>query len=148
MQSQYARRKLLKLAATLPVSLPVFNVIAGEDVHSLSYHLVKNQVTGAGIQEGALVLVDSFTRGFSGDGFYLYPDWGNPVVYEVRSQGNSLVFYYPGLGDPLWEMAAAHDGVRFSGRVEGVVNFQPADAPGMLAQANLRVLEVPALPGI
>jgi hypothetical protein len=70
------------------------------------------------------------------------------VVYEVRAQGNALVFYYPGVGKPLWKMTAVQNGVSFSGRVEGVVNTLQAEAAATLAAANPKLLKVPALPVI
>ena len=88
------RRRLLQLSVTLPVSLPVFSVLASPD-NNITYYLVNNQESATGIIKGAIVLVDSGINVFHGDGFYLYPDWGQPVVYEVRQKANRLAFHFP-----------------------------------------------------
>ena len=138
------RRQLLKLAAALPGGLPVFGLAAGGEADGFSYYLVKNQVTGTGVRAGALVLVDAGVGRFAGDGYYLFPDWGTPAVYEVKARGNALVFYYPGGGRPLWTISAAHADARFGGRIEGMLDDNmPQD---MLTAASLRVLEVPERP--
>lgn len=116
-----SRRLVLKLAAAIPAALPVFGIAAGAG-STLKYHLVREQISAAGVQAGTLVLVDTGVSSFAGDGYYLYPDWGRPVVYEVKRRGDRLDFHYPGGGKPLWHMSAAHADARFSGRVEGIVD--------------------------
>jgi hypothetical protein len=115
---------------------------------SLAYHLVSSQVTVSGVRAGTLVLVDSAVSEFAGDGFYLYPDWGNPVVYEVKARSEKLAFYYPGQELPLWEMLPGQDSSRFSGRVEGILSMHPeaeSDIAGFAAQ-GIQQLDVPKLP--
>lgn len=155
MSSGPTRRILLKLAAALPVSLPLVKLHAGTGNGILKYRLVKNQVTGSGIQAGAMVLADCSVNTFAGDGFYLYPDWGNPVVYEVKARGGRLAFHYPGADSALWETSANHKDNRFSGRVEGVAAWEPDDprftagpaANGLQVLDLIRgSLEVPELP--
>ena len=49
-----ARRRLLQLSVTLPISLPVFTASVSLGTR-VSYHLVKNQESAAGVIEGAVV---------------------------------------------------------------------------------------------
>lgn len=121
-----SRRKFLKLATAIPVSLPVVGVLANEvlaDTGGASLHVypVSSQPGQTGTRAGAIVLVDSDVKHFQGTGYYLYPDWGNPVVYEVRANNNLLAFYYPGGDRPLWQMSSGSTQAVFSGRVEGVL---------------------------
>jgi len=142
-----SRRLVLKLAAAIPAALPVFGIAASVG-STLKYHLVREQVSAAGVQAGTLVLVDTGVSSFTGDGYYLYPDWGRPLVYEVKRRGDRLDFHYPGMGTPLWAMSAAHADARFSGRVEGIVDtdmYPQARLPNP-GSNNIRVLEVPELP--
>lgn len=142
MQMPTSRRRLLRLAAALPASLPVFALALTDAPGRYAYHPVENRF--GGVPDGAIVLVDEETATFSGDGFYLYPDWGTPVVYEVRATAGGLAFHYPGRPEVLWRLAGGLAGVRFSGRVEGVI-----DAAGLrhLAQQHsLHPLHVPELP--
>ena len=146
--NQPDRRKILKLAGALPVSLPVLTFARGAVKGSLAYHMVNNQVTASGIRAGTLVLVDSAVNEFGGDGFYLYPDWGSPVVYEVKARAGKLAFFYPGQGSPLWEMHPGHDNSRFSGRVEGILRMHTdlEEDTARLAVQGIPLLDVPALP--
>ncbi len=141
------RRRLLQLSVTLPVSLPVFSVFASQD-NKIAYHLVNNQASAAGVIKGAVVLVDSGINVFHGDGFYLYPDWGQPVVYEVRQKANRLAFHFPGSDRVLWELSPEQSMARFSGRVEGVLNSEEPDTAKLLnpGQDPLQALQVPRLP--
>jgi len=142
-----ARRRLLQLSVTLPISLPVFTASVSLGTR-VSYHLVKNQESAAGVIEGAVVLVDSDINVFQGDGFYLYPDWGQPIVYEVRQKANRLAFHYPGNDLVLWELSPEQSMARFSGRVEGVVNSGEFGTGKLLNRAldQVQPLNVPRLP--
>lgn len=141
----FERRCLLKLAAALPVSLPLYAVADGANRH-LVRHPIASTGCGHNIEAGAVALVDTSVTQFSGPGFYLYPDWGKPVVYEVRMAGERLAFHYPGENAALWHIASDSkdtEQVLFSGRVEGIVAADTLCADEL---ANLRVLSVPALP--
>jgi len=142
-QTSFVRRRLLKLSTTLVVSLPVFTASASRD-SNIAYHLVKNQESATGVIKGAIVLVDTSINDFHGDGFYLYPDWGQPIVYEVRQKANRLAFHYPGCDRVLWELSPEQSIARFSGRVEGVLNSREAEVAGKRDQ--LQALLVPRLP--
>lgn len=138
-----SRRSLLKIATGIPISLPIFKVMATQDLATLSCHRVKNQITAEGIKQGTVVLVDKDINEFDGNGFYLYPDWGQPLVYEVRKKGNRLAFHYPGLDKVLWQSSANHQNAGFSGRVEGVLDLAQQSRTSL---ESVPVLEVPALP--
>lgn len=138
-----SRRRLLKIAAGMPISLPVFKALASESSSTLSFHKVKNQFTAQGIKQGTIVLVDNNIQEFLGDGFYLYPDWGQPIVYEVKKRGNSLSFHYPGLERELWQVSVNHQNARFSGRVEGVLDANEQSHSGFESLAALDVPEFP-----
>ncbi len=143
------RRRLLQLSATLPVSLPVFSVLCAPKTN-ITYHLVKNQESAAGVIKGALVLVDSGINVFQTDGFYLYPDWGQPVVYEVRQTANRLAFHYPGNDKVLWVSGPEQSMARFSGRVEGILKAEELDTNKLLNSrlGQLQTLHVPPLPAV
>jgi hypothetical protein len=135
------------MATGIPISLPIFKVLATEEQATLSYHRVKNQMTAEGIKQGTVVLVDTDVNDFDGNGFYLYPDWGQPLVYEVRKKDNSLTFHYPGLDKVLWQLSANHRDARFSGRVEGVLDLtQQSQAKWQVSLESMSVLDVPELP--
>lgn len=143
MHAPTSRRLLLKLTAGLPLALPVFDAVAA-DQGGLSLYPVRHQPA---TPAGAIVLVDRDITGFAGDGYYLYPDWGKPVVYEVRDSAGDLAFHYPGAGEPLWVMAAGNGRVRFSGRVEGVLSVGgDAAADHFLATGRWPLLDVPGKP--
>lgn len=142
-----SRRRLLSLAAALPASLPVFSVAAGND-RTLAFHRVTNPPAGSGVAAGTLVLVDPAIGRFAGEGLYLFPDWGSPVVYAVRAREAMLTFFYPGLDTPLWQLSATHADARFSGRVEGIID-PGTDQDILLAlqdRESVQVLEVPERP--
>lgn len=146
MSGQSSRRTLLKLAVALPVSLPVFDVVAAVDHGAQAVYPVQNQPRSATVSTGAIVVIDRTVTAWDGDGYYLYPDWGQPVVYQVRRQGNKLAFHYPGNDTPLWHMASGDGKVLFSGRVDGVLS-KASDAAAVariMADTNLPLLEVPA----
>lgn len=134
-----SRRQLLKLTSAVPLSLPV---LAWADVQpqALAVHEVVAQPTAAGLVRNTLVLVDTGITTHAGDGYYVYPDWGNPVVYEVRARDGRLAFHYPGSGKALWTMAA-NTPVQFSGRVEALVAETSSNTV-----ASMPALSVPALP--
>lgn len=140
------RRRLLKLAASIPVSMPVLGLAKSSDQDLFSYYPLKNREMPAKISAGRVVIVDDSIGVFSGDGFYLYPDWGSPVVYEVKRQGSILSFYFPGHDKSLWQMNAANDGARFSGRVEGILDEGDARDELFSTVHELRLLKVPDLP--
>jgi hypothetical protein len=121
--------------------------LAVEDKNTLYYHVVKNQVTAAGVKPGTLVLVDSQVNSFQGDGYYLYPNWGTPVVYEIKARQGNLIFYYPGMETPLWKITANTSTV-FGGRLEGVVGQVLDDAAinGMPGMDKFQKLTIPTLP--
>ena len=73
---------------------------------------------------------------FEGGGFYLYPDWGQPIVYEVRQKASRLAFHYPGSDRVLWELSPEQSMARFSGRVEGVVNSGEARSSRQITQSG------------
>lgn len=138
-----SRRSLLKMATGISISLPILNVMATEDPATLSYHRLKNQMTAEGINQGTVVLVDKAINEFDGNGFYLYPDWGQPLVYEVRKKGNRLTFHYPGVNKVLWQLSANHQNARFSGRVEGVLDLAQQSRASL---QSMPALDVPELP--
>jgi len=137
-----SRRQLLKLASGLPLSLPVL-ALADVLPDTLALHAVASQPTEAGAVRDTLVMVDTGITNFAGDGYYVYPDWGNPVIYIVRARAGRLAFHYPGSNldsnKPLWTMAA-NTPLHFSGRVEALVDAR------MATPVSLPVLSVPALP--
>jgi hypothetical protein len=141
----HARRKLLKLAASLPVSLPVFQVLADNRRADLHIYAVFDQPGQAEARSGAVVLVDSAVKQFQGEGYYVFPDWGKPVVYEVRQKNRMLEFYYPGGDKPLWQMSSGNPQAVFSGRVEGLLSADSDKerVERYMANHNLPALQVP-----
>jgi hypothetical protein len=147
------RRNFLKLVSALAGCLPVVNIKAGDHrplSSPLAFYLVKNQHCVAGVQAETIVLANPEVSNFSGDGYYLYPAWGTPAIYNVRqnvmNEKHSLVFYYPGSNKPLWEMTMSEKERQFSGRVEGVVDNVSQLTGFKSAGITLSNLTVPALP--
>jgi hypothetical protein len=148
-----SRRKFLKLISALSASLPVVNVKAGDSrqlTYSLVYYIVKNQHSAKGVQAETIVLVNPKVIDFTGDGYYLYPAWGSPAIYDVRQdlkkEKHSLVFYLPGSNKPLWEIAMSEKEKQFSGRVEGLVDNASQLTRLKVPGITFNTLTVPALP--
>jgi len=146
----HSRRTFLTLATSLSVSLPIFTLQARPAAKEFAYHLVDKQFTANGIKQGALIIVDELITEFVGDGFYLYPDWGKPIVYEVRKINGQLAFYYPGMAPgqkPLWSASLQQkQGSGFSGRVEGILGDTAAEVLEKYSQTPYRLLQVPESP--
>jgi len=142
------RRKFLKMTASLaPLSYSV-SVFSLEEKPggSTTLHYVEKQYTDEGIREGAVVVVDTSVNTFEHDGLYLYPDWGKPVVYDVRRSGEQLAFYYPGAAGnamPAWCVTDKRGAKIFSGKVEGMLE---PESVKHVKTANLSWLQVPELP--
>lgn len=137
------------MATSLSVSVPLFSLQAKPAANEFAYHVLEKQITADGIKQGALVIVDELVTEFSGDGFYLYPDWGKPIVYEVRKRNDQLAFYYPGMSmgqQPLWSVSRQLQECRFSGRVEGILEDTSAALLEKYSHPPFRQLQVPELP--
>jgi len=137
------RRKLLRLTATLPVSLPVFSMQTQDAGHTRMIYPLNSPAGMSTAHYGSVVLADTAVNKFRGDGFYLYPDWGSPVVYEVKQRGNRLFFHYPGKAKCLWQISPSSQEARFCGLVTGILDksvyaIEEAD--------NLQLLHVPERP--
>ena len=147
--SGHTRRKFLKLVSALTASLPVVNLKATEN-KGFVYYIVKNQHSETGVQAETIVLANHKVKEFSGDGYYLYPAWGSPAIYEVRQDESndkrSLVFYYPGSIRPLWKMALTKNEIHFSGRVEGLLDNASQLAGLKAGGIKFSPLTMPALP--
>jgi len=150
MNTPDSRRRLLKLAGSLPLALPVITLAQGSNDSGLAFLRVQNQVTATGVHKDTMVIVDASVTTFDGNGYYLYPDWGQPVVYEVRLQNARLAFYYPGTSQRLWSMTSVPAVSMFSGRVEGILNIDGDEAHlnQLVTARNLQRLEVPTFPAI
>ncbi|MDG2175550.1 MAG: twin-arginine translocation signal domain-containing protein [Gammaproteobacteria bacterium] len=147
------RRNFLKLVSALAGCLPVVNLKAGDHRQlssPLAFYLVKNQHSATGVQAETIVLANPEVSNFTGDGYYLYPAWGTPAIYNVRqdvmNEKHSLVFYFPGSNKPLWKMAISEQERQFGGRVEGLVENISQLKRLKVAGITLRNLTVPVLP--
>lgn len=101
---------------------------------------------------GDWLAVDASATAYQRDGLYLYPAWGQPRPYLVRTafqpgaraeaaQETALAFCDPATGQVLWT-DTRH--ARFAGRVQGRV---PAQVEAWLGRRpDLPALQVPRLP--
>lgn len=137
-----SRRKLCQLAVSLPISAPLAGIAFAESHSDFSYIRVNNDAALPFLSKGDFALVDSEVTIFTGDGLYIYPDWGNPVIYEVRlNSENTMEFYYPGKQKILWKINSNNPDARFAGRVTGRVTAE------FIATDATTILQVPELPG-
>lgn len=142
------RRKFLKMTASLAplsYSVSVF-ALEGKSSDSTTLHFIEKQYTNEGIREGAVVVVDTSANTFEHDGLYLYPDWGKPVVYDVRRCAEQLAFYYPGAPEnaiPAWHITEKRGAKLFSGKVEGILETESIKH---FETDNLSWLQVPEYP--
>ena len=113
---------------------------------STTLHFIERQFTDEGVREDAVAVVDTSVTTFKHDGLYLYPDWGKPVVYDVRSYGEQLAFFYPGASEnaiPAWRIIDKRGAKMFSGKVEGILE---SESVKHFKTTNLSWLQVPELP--
>ena len=144
MAIQLSRRKLCGLAAGAPVFLPVFGLAAARTGKDVLFR-VDNSHADPVIRRGSMLIVDTTISGFAGDGLYIYPDWGNPVVYEVTCGNNGyLEFRYPGKQNLLWRMRQDASLAVFSGKATACL--APDEAARAVQLFMMSELQVPVLP--
>jgi hypothetical protein len=143
------RRQLLRLSA-LSVSLaapfsamrPFARAAAPGGV--LAFTEVRDAGAAPLIEAGDHLLIDTAQMAFSGEGLYLYPDWGRPRAYRVRETvPGRLGFFDPARPALLWSMPAAAS--RFAGRVSGRLAARDEQAIAFL-HAAYSELSVPEFP--
>ena len=141
-----SRRKICRLAAGIPFALPIYRLSAADSTaEPLCFIRLDTAAARHSLQADSLVLVDTRVTRFEGDGLYVYPDWGKPVVYEVRGDGRGgLEFFYPGSNKRLWRMNAGNPAAHFSGRAAGWL--LPGQTPGPALANHFTELQVPSLP--
>ena len=126
------RRRLLQYTGA-GCALAALPAIASAGT-SLRAFQVQDAVALPRFNMGDLVVADTSIGRFAGAGFYLYPSWGEPRLYEVQGTAGRLEFRNPGSGMLLWTQSASLDS-GFAGRV--------LDRPDL---AGLPALAVPRLP--
>lgn len=141
------RRQFMRLGLFGSALVPAF--VQGEMLGSESLHWLQLPderalpLAGTGDWLGVDVTVDTW----EGDGYYLYPAWGEPRPYQVRAVSPAaigeagLAFCDPATGRVLWSDTRQ---VRFAGRVRGRL---PAQIEAWLGRRpELPLLQVPRLP--
>jgi hypothetical protein len=108
------RRRLLQYTG-VSCALAALPAMAGAST-SLRAYEVRDAVALPRFKAGDRVVADTSISHFAGAGLYLYPAWGQPRLYEVRSTVNRLEFRNPGSGQLLWTQSASLDSA-FAGRV-------------------------------
>jgi hypothetical protein len=76
----------------------------------------------AGVGRALASAAEAGTQAYAGPGYYLYPAWGDPVLYYVSELSGSptpatLAFRDPASGRLLWTQSLAGEAV-FAGRLQ------------------------------
>lgn len=148
MQTQ--RRRLLQYSLGLPLCLPAFltaKAYSGiSNDQPVSFVEIKNDIAAPIINRGDYLLVDTQVRSFQGNGIYLYPDWGQPGTYEIKSESDGVLgFYYPGQETRLWTLGANENEALFAGQALRTVSFN-SQQQGLEALEKYDALHVPSFP--
>ena len=131
------RRQLLQTGAGVTLSsVLAFEVQADTRV---TVREVRDDAAAPVLRAGQLLVIDSESRAFAGNGLYAYPAWGQPRAYEVRQSGGQLLFSMPGQTHVLWQQPASAE---FAGRVLAVTDHTGLKQAGLQAGA----LALPRLP--
>jgi hypothetical protein len=141
------RREFIRFGLAGSAMLP--SIVLGNRVSEVSLHWlqVKDDSAAPFAGKGDWLAVEAGAQGFSGDGLYLYPAWGEPRAYFVRavssgqSQPQRHEFCDPASGKVLWSDTADP---AFAGRVCGRLPAQLGSWLGHMPQ--LTPLSLPRLP--
>jgi hypothetical protein len=139
------RRHFMRLGLAGSLMLPGLALGRDSTPESMRWLRVNDAWAAPVATTGDWLATDAGITVFDGEGLYLYPAWGQPRPYLVRSAGPDaaclLEFCNPGTGQVLWT-DTQH--VHFAGRVCGLVPAQIETWLGHLPQR--RLLELPRLP--
>ena len=142
------RRHLIKLGAAGLLLVPVSPILASdEQISALNVVAIGDDVAAPLFKEGDYLLADCSITGFSGEGLYLFPAWGQPRVYLVtltpgvsKQEPAALEFRNPASGDLQWTQTLAGESL-FAGKICGRVS-----EASELAGFKLAALSVPQFP--
>lgn len=110
-----SRRNLLRLPVIFPLGFLSGNSLAVKrDGQNLALRQVMDDHAAPVFKQGDLLLVDPSCVSFKGDGYYLYPHWGQPAPYFVTRKSKRLYFHRPGHQQALWSITDPHNETRFA----------------------------------